>query len=67
LKVLDCPACARLCPQNAIVFPKHPEPSINGAEDRVTPPANTKKIFENDIYKAIAQRKKQKKIFKDDI
>jgi NAD-dependent dihydropyrimidine dehydrogenase PreA subunit len=63
----NCPACARLCPQNAIVFPKHPEPSINGAKDRVDPPANTKKVFENDIYKAIAQRQKRNKIFKDDI
>jgi len=32
---LDCPACARICPENAIVFPKCPDEAINGA--RLTP------------------------------
>ena len=32
---LDCPACARICPANAIVFPKSPDEAINGA--RLTP------------------------------
>lgn len=26
----NCPACARVCPQAAIVFPKHPSASISG-------------------------------------
>ncbi|MBN2842306.1 MAG: hypothetical protein JXM68_04405 [Sedimentisphaerales bacterium] len=25
-----CPACARICPQNAVIFPKHDMPEING-------------------------------------
>jgi Pyruvate/2-oxoacid:ferredoxin oxidoreductase delta subunit len=29
---LHCPACARICPEAAIIFPKHNEPPINGAE-----------------------------------
>jgi NAD-dependent dihydropyrimidine dehydrogenase PreA subunit len=28
---LDCPACARICPENAIVFPKCTDSAINGA------------------------------------
>lgn len=62
----NCPACARLCPQGAIVFPKHPEPSINGSK-RTVEPINPKKLFDGDIYKAFANRKPIKKIFKDDI
>lgn len=27
----DCPACARVCPENAIVFPKSTDEAINGA------------------------------------
>ena len=29
----DCHACARICPQNAIIFPKSEEPRLNGALD----------------------------------
>ncbi|HQL86436.1 MAG TPA: hypothetical protein PLH67_02320 [Lentisphaeria bacterium] len=28
----DCPACARMCPRQAIIFPKAKEEPINGAE-----------------------------------
>lgn len=28
---LDCPACARVCPENALVFPKCGDEAINGA------------------------------------
>lgn len=28
---LDCPACARVCPENAIIFPKCADAAINGA------------------------------------
>ncbi|MGD8452822.1 MAG: ferredoxin family protein [Phycisphaerae bacterium] len=30
----DCPACARICPEAAIIFPKYGAPPINGAEVR---------------------------------
>ncbi len=28
----NCPACAKMCPQSAIIFPKYPDAPINGAE-----------------------------------
>ena len=27
-----CPACSRVCPENAIIFPQHKAPAIAGAE-----------------------------------
>ncbi len=30
-----CPACSRVCPENAIVFPQHKEPAIAGADGEV--------------------------------
>lgn len=29
---LNCPACARICPRNAIIFPKSEDSAINGAD-----------------------------------
>jgi NAD-dependent dihydropyrimidine dehydrogenase PreA subunit len=29
---LDCPACARICPVNAIIFPKCPDAAVDGAQ-----------------------------------
>ena len=28
-----CPACSRVCPENAIIFPQHKTPAIAGSED----------------------------------
>ncbi len=30
-----CPACSRVCPENAIIFPQHKTPAIAGSEDVV--------------------------------
>jgi ferredoxin len=30
-----CPACSRVCPENAIIFPLHKTPAIAGAEGEV--------------------------------
>jgi NAD-dependent dihydropyrimidine dehydrogenase PreA subunit len=30
-----CPACSRVCPENAIIFPQHKTPAIAGAEGEV--------------------------------
>ena len=28
-----CPACSRVCPENAIIFPQHKTPAIAGSEE----------------------------------
>ncbi|QDU98327.1 ATP-binding protein [Lignipirellula cremea] len=30
-----CPACSRVCPENAIIFPQHKTPAIAGSDDAV--------------------------------
>jgi len=35
----DCPACARICPANAIIFPKSGEARLNGALDEPVEPS----------------------------
>ena len=35
----DCPACARICPANAIIFPKSKEERLNGALDAPVKPS----------------------------
>lgn len=56
-----CPACARTCPTNAIVFPKHHEAPIDGGEGIFTdePEDFLNQIQENkDIYAVLAKRRK---------
>lgn len=61
----NCPACARICPQAAIMFPKCDQKPINGAEieDEVALQAvirvNVQQILGNDVYKALAERRKR--------
>ncbi|MDF7799976.1 ferredoxin family protein [Pontiellaceae bacterium B1224] len=59
----NCPACARICPETAIIFPKVGESPINGAEitDETERQANLKinvdEILGNDVYAALNARK----------
>jgi NAD-dependent dihydropyrimidine dehydrogenase PreA subunit len=59
----NCPACARICPNAAIVFPKVEDSPINGAEveneDQVHAMAkvNVDRILGDDVYAALARRK----------
>jgi NAD-dependent dihydropyrimidine dehydrogenase PreA subunit len=52
----NCPACARMCPQQAIIFPKYADPPINGAEVPVG--AGFKPALTGDMYDRIRQRAK---------
>jgi len=63
----NCPACARICPQVAIMFPKLPdhESPLNG--DAITDDENLKTrarvnadaLLGDDLYAALAQRRQQ--------
>ncbi len=58
----NCPACARICPQVAIIFPKHKASPING--DEVTPEhlagrevrVDPKRLGRGDVYAALRKR-----------
>lgn len=63
----NCPACARICPEAAIIFPKVGEEPINGAEitDEDALKANIKvnvdEILGNDVYAALNARKQKRR------
>jgi NAD-dependent dihydropyrimidine dehydrogenase PreA subunit len=70
----NCPACARICPQTAIIFPKYKHGgAIGGSDDideiseqkRHTEDVNT--LLNGDIYSALEQRKlKRKSIIREE-
>lgn len=56
----QCPACARVCPEQAIIFPKHKESPIDGGEGSMNVLNNDEileKIQENDIYSVLSERR----------
>lgn len=60
----NCPACAKVCPKSAIIFPKYPDSPINGGEVKKNTVAakNLKidydKILGDDAYSALLQRRR---------
>jgi NAD-dependent dihydropyrimidine dehydrogenase PreA subunit len=61
----NCPACARLCPQSAIIFPKYTDSPINGDKVEGTSPtvSSLNKLLGENIYDAIRQHSKAGKRF----
>lgn len=63
----NCPACARICPEAAIMFPKLGESPINGdeisdeQEIRTMIKLNTDVMLGDDIYAALAKRREKAK------
>lgn len=58
----DCPACARTCPEGAIMFPKHEDAPINGGPSesgsiQVLPPG--KDAFGKGLYERLAARRRK--------
>jgi Pyruvate/2-oxoacid:ferredoxin oxidoreductase delta subunit len=63
----NCPACARICPEAAIMFPKLEESPINGdeirdeQETRALIKLNTEVMLGNDVYAALTERRRKAK------
>jgi len=60
----NCPACARICPQTAIIFPKYQQGGAIGGSDQIDELAEQQRqvqdistILGSDIYKALEMRK----------
>ena len=51
-----CPACARVCPHGAIVFPKYKSAPINGDDSAQTAPPNLDTLVRQDVYDVLRQR-----------
>lgn len=70
----NCPACARICPQTAIIFPKYKPGGAIGGSDEIDEVSEQKRQVEDintllngDIYSALEKRKmKRKSIIKDE-
>jgi NAD-dependent dihydropyrimidine dehydrogenase PreA subunit len=65
----NCPACARVCPEAAIIFPKYADSPINGDEVDEEALKNADKskaladLMDGDVHEIIRNRTKQKKRF----
>lgn len=63
----NCPACARICPETAIIFPKVGEEPINGAEvsDEMERKANVRinvdEILGDDVYATLNARRQKRR------
>jgi Pyruvate/2-oxoacid:ferredoxin oxidoreductase delta subunit len=63
----NCPACARICPEVAIIFPKHPGSPIDGAEiedeeaERERVKVDVEQILGSNVYQTLMERKKKKR------
>jgi NAD-dependent dihydropyrimidine dehydrogenase PreA subunit len=68
----NCPACARLCPHSAIIFPKYSDAPVNGEEiteessPEQQPSRKLSKALQGDVYDAIRQRSDKQKRFSTD-
>jgi Pyruvate/2-oxoacid:ferredoxin oxidoreductase delta subunit len=65
----NCPACSRLCPQTAIIFPKYEHSPINGDEvdesavDRQKNRSELEALLGGDIHDILRKRKAKKGLF----
>jgi len=71
----NCPACARICPHTAIIFPKYKQGGIISGNDNINETEELERrrndvneILGTDIYKALAQRKaKRQRIIQNEV
>ncbi len=63
----NCPACARICPEVAIIFPKLKESPLNGDEiadenlEKARVQIDVDKILGSDVYSTLHERKRKRK------
>lgn len=63
----NCPACARICPSVAIIFPKYIDSPINGGEisdeesERERVKVDTQAILGSDVYAALRARQDKRR------
>jgi NAD-dependent dihydropyrimidine dehydrogenase PreA subunit len=68
----DCPACARVCPEMAIIFPKYANAPINGGEvkegERLAEPVKVDRaaMVSGDVLKVLQERSKSGPRFSPD-
>ena len=54
---INCPACARACPQKAIIFPKYPKSPVNGGTaDEEAAGMDTKTLYNEALRQRLRQR-----------
>ena len=52
----NCPACARVCPAQAIMFPKHGDAALSGGEERAGPPVDVRGLLSGDLHATLRAR-----------
>lgn len=58
-----CPACARICPQGAIAFPRHADPAVNGT---LRPPPGQGLPPDADLMSALRTRRARTRLLRAD-
>lgn len=63
----NCPACARMCPSKAIIFPKYEKSPINGGteEEEIFNPEEMDKMYHERLRLRLQQRKNSVSLLKD--
>lgn len=64
----NCPACARMCPDKAIIFPKYEKSPINGgiAEEEVFNPDEMDKMYREKLQMRLQQRRAGISLLRED-
>ena len=62
----NCPACARVCPAEAVIFPMFPDPPINGGQGSGEQPTrlDPAKLIDGDVMEKLRQRGQDKVVRK---
>lgn len=63
----NCPACARMCPSRAIIFPKYEKSPINGgmAQEEIFNPEDMDKMYRDRLQMRLQQRRASVSLLKN--